>query len=57
MTFAELSAQAAALERDHNYAEAGKLWQQAAESANEKQINFAQNRADFCATVIRREWQ
>lgn len=56
MTFAELSAHAAALERDHNYAEAGKLWQQAAESANRNQAKWPQARADFCAMAIVEKW-
>lgn len=56
MDYQILAAQASAYERMHDYAEAGRLWNEAVNVANEKVKRFAQNRADFCATAITREW-
>ncbi len=54
--FSELSARAAALENAHEYAEANKLWTDAAKIGNAAQNEYAQNRADYCASAILREW-
>lgn len=56
MTYAELSAQAAALERDHDYAAANKKWTDAAKTGNESQSEYATQRADLCAMAIARAW-
>ncbi|WP_413730850.1 ANR family transcriptional regulator [Sodalis sp. RH22] len=56
MDYQILAAQASAYERAHDYVEAGRLWNEAVKAANEKQKEYAQNRAALCDRAITREW-
>ncbi len=57
MNNSELAAQAAALERAHDYAGANKLWTDAAQAQDDNNKNqYATRRAAFCAMALKEKW-
>ncbi|TKI06227.1 ANR family transcriptional regulator [Martelella alba] len=56
MSYAELAAKAAALERANKFSEAQDIWQQAYKLAAGENLAWTLCRAEYCQMAITREW-